>query len=119
MKPKLNAIYISVKNMNKAVKFYEDLLETSVSIKSERMSTFTLENIEFLLFNPEMDNEKAIFGSNVIPNFEVENIQKYIDFAEKNNCEIIMPLEIINEYLIFQIKDLDGNIIEFYEVKKA
>ena len=28
MKPQIKAIYISVKNMDRAVKFYEDLFET-------------------------------------------------------------------------------------------
>jgi predicted enzyme related to lactoylglutathione lyase len=115
MIPQIKAIYIAVKDMNRAVKFYEDIFEVKVSSKNKRMSSFDFNNISLLLYNSAIDDEKVYCGNNVVPNIQVEDINKIIDFIKNKNCEIVMPLEKIEKYLIFQIKDTEGNIIEFYQ----
>ena len=117
MKPQIKAIYITVKDMNRAVKFYEDIFDVKVSSKDKRMSSFDFENISFLLFDPSIDGEKVSIGNNVIPNIEVENINKMLELVKRKECKIIMPLEKIEQYFIFQIEDTEGNIIEFYQVE--
>jgi predicted enzyme related to lactoylglutathione lyase len=116
MKPQIKAIYITVKDMNRAVKFYEDVFDIKVSSKSDKMSSFDFENISFLLFDPSIDNEKVSVGNNVIPNIEVEDINKMLELVKSKDCKIVMPLKKIETYLIFQIEDTEGNVIEFYEV---
>jgi len=117
MKPQIKAIYVAVKDMDRAVKFYEDIFDVKVSSKDERMSSFDFDNITFLLFNPKIDGEKVTSGNNVVPNIEVEDINKMLNFVKSKECEIVMPLEKIEKYLIFQIKDTEGNIIEFYQLE--
>ncbi|MBD3311747.1 MAG: VOC family protein [Candidatus Magasanikbacteria bacterium] len=117
MKPKFNAVYLAVKDMDRAVKFYEEIFDTTVSSKDERMSSFDFENVSFLLFNPALDDEKVLMGNNVVPNIEVEDINKMLELIKSKNCEIVLPLDTIGEYLIFQAKDTEGNVIEFYQVK--
>jgi len=115
MKPQIKAIYVTVEDMDRAVKFYEDIFDVKVSSKSERMSSFDFDNISFLLFDPSMDNEKISKGNNVIPNIEVEDINKILELVKSKDCKIIMPLEKVETFLIFQIEDTEGNIIEFYQ----
>ncbi len=117
MKPQMKALYLSVKDMQRAVSFYEDVFEIKVSSFDERMSSFDFENISFLLFDPNVDGEKVSIGNNVVPNIEVEDVNKMLEFIKSKECEIVMPLEKIDKYLIFQAIDTEGNIIEFYQVE--
>lgn len=115
MKAKIGSIYLSVKDMDRAIDFYENILNKKVSSENERMSSFDFGDFSLLLYNPEVDGEEIEFGNNTIINFEVENIEEIKSFIESKNCEIIMPLEKIETFLIFQCKDLEGNVIEFYQ----
>ncbi|MBW3006456.1 VOC family protein, partial [Candidatus Woesearchaeota archaeon] len=72
-------------------------------------------NITFLLFNPKIDNETIAYGNNVVPNIEVEDINKMLELIKSKNCEIVLPLEKIKKYTLFQAKDSEGNVIEFYQ----
>ncbi len=117
MKPQIKAMYVAVKDMDRAVKFYEGIFDVKVSSKDERMSSFDFDNISFLLFNPTLDGEEIYSGNNVVPNIEVEDVNKILELVKSKNCEIVMPLEMIEKYQIFQIKDTEGNIIEFYQVE--
>ncbi len=115
MKPQIKAVYVAVEDMDRAVKFYEDIFEVKVSSFDERMSSFDFKNISFLLFDSSVDGEKVSIGNNVVPNIEVEDVNKMLEFIKSKECEIIMPLEKIGKYLIFQATDTEGNIIEFYQ----
>lgn len=115
MRAKLNSIYLAVKNMKRAVAFYEKLLDQKVSSFDNRMSIFNLGEISFLLYNPQHDKEKISYGNNCIVNFEVDDIEKAIKFTQQQHCDEVMKLEKINGYYIFQVKDPEGNMIEFYQ----
>ncbi|HED38528.1 MAG TPA: hypothetical protein ENI76_09850 [Ignavibacteria bacterium] len=117
MKPRIKAIYITVKDMDRAVKFYEDIFDIEVSSKDKRRSSFEFENISFLLFDSNITGEKVSIGNNVVPNIEVEGINKMLEFVKNKGYKTVMPMEKIGQYLIFQIKDTEGNIIEFYQVE--
>lgn len=119
MKPQIKAIYLAVKDMDRAVKFYEEIFNVKVSSSDKRMSSFEFDNITLLLFDPSIDNEKVTIGNNVVPNIEVEDINKMMKFVKSKDCEIVMPLEKIDKYLIFQIEDTEDNIIEFYQKEKG
>jgi predicted enzyme related to lactoylglutathione lyase len=115
MKPQIKAMYVAVKDMDRAVKFYEYIFDVKVSLKDERMSSFDFDNISFLLYNPALDGEEVSNGNNVVPNIEVEDINKMLELAKNKGGVIVMPLEKIEKYQIFQIKDTEGNVIEFYQ----
>jgi len=116
MKPQIKAIYVAVRDMDRAVKFYEDIFDVKVSSKDKRMSSFDFDNITFLLFNPKLDNETISNGNNIVPCIEVEDINKILELIKSKNCKIIMPLKKIENFQLFQAKDTEGNIIEFYQV---
>ncbi len=118
LNPSIKAIYVAVNDMNRAISFYEDLFSVKCSFRDERMSSFEFDNITLLLYNPEIDNEEIYRGNNVVICIEVENLNKILRFLEKWGCEIIMPLKEIDNFKLFQAKDTEGNIIEFYEILK-
>lgn len=118
MKAKLNSVYLAVKNMKRAVAFYEKILGRKVKFYDFQMSIFELSNISFLLFDPKYGSEKISFGNNAIVNFEVKNIKEAQKFIKHQKCKIVMALAKVNQYYIFQVKDPEGNIIEFYQVIK-
>jgi predicted enzyme related to lactoylglutathione lyase len=45
----------------------------------------------------------------------VDDIQEAENFVKSKGCEIVMELEKIENFMIFQCKDLEGNIIEFFQ----
>jgi len=116
MKPRVKAIYVSVQDMDRAVQFYESVFDTDVSSKNDKMSSFDFSDISFLLFNTDSSNESVIRGNNVVPNIEVENIEEIENIMKRFDCEVIMPPTKIEEYLVFQVRDTEGNIIEFYKI---
>ena len=116
MKPKIKALYLSVKDMERAVKFYETIFKAKASYYDKRMSSFDFDNISLLLFDPTVDGESLNYGNNVVPNIEVEDIDKMLELVKEKKLEIVMQPEIIEKYKIFQIKDTEGNIVEFYEI---
>jgi len=101
--------------MNRAIEFYEKVLGTSISSKGERMSSFDFSDYSLLLYNPEVDGEKVEFGNNTIINFIVDDIKEAESFVKSKGCEIVMELEKIENFMIFQCKDLEGNVIEFFQ----
>jgi predicted enzyme related to lactoylglutathione lyase len=114
MKPQIKAIYVTVKDMGRAIKFYEKIFNFKVASKNEKMSSFQFGNITFLLL--KINNQTISIGNNVVPNIEVEDINKILNLIK--GCEIVLPLERIGKYILFQIKDTEGNVIEFYQIEK-
>ncbi|KIE47188.1 putative lactoylglutathione lyase [Clostridium argentinense CDC 2741] len=57
---KLNSLYIFVKNMERAINFYENFYEKQVDIKDEVFSIFDIKEFRFCLFNNRKVNEKVI-----------------------------------------------------------
>lgn len=115
MKAKIGSIYLSVKDMNRAIDFYENILGTKISFKADRMSGFNFNDYSLLLYNPEIDGGKVEFGNNTIVNFVVDDIKEAEDFVKSKCCEIVMKIEKVEDFMIFQCKDLEGNIIEFFQ----
>lgn len=110
----LNSLYICVKDMDRAIAFYEKFLEIPVYIKDEVFSIFVINGFRFCLFNYQKVNEKVSFGDNCLPSFEVPDIEKLIEKLKKLNAEIVFPLTKINENWVLEFKDSEGNDIEVY-----
>src|SRR6056297_998532 len=115
-KPQIKAFYLCVKNMDRAVGFYEWLFARPVDKKDERMSLFEFENFSFLLFDPKKDQKKVVWGNNAIINIQVEDLEKYLKKIKQKKLKIVLPKQKINQYSLFQFKDTEGNVVEVYEV---
>ena len=111
---KINSLYVCVKDMKRAVAFYEEFFGKKVDTFDERFSTFLIDGFSYGLFDPKKDNEEAIFGNNVTPNIDVENIAEEYERVKKMGVKIVLEMMSVNGYKLFQFEDTEGNIIEVY-----
>ena len=110
----LKSLYICVKDMDRAIDFYEHFLEQQVNEKDEIFSTFNIDGFRFCLFNNSKVNEDVTWGDNCLPSFEVNDIQSLIENLKILNSEIVFPLTKINENWVLEFRDSEGNDIEVY-----
>ncbi len=115
----LNSVYVSVKNMEKSIVLYEQIFGQEVDVYDSEMSVFELDNISLLLAVYDKEAKAITFGNNTVINIQVENIKEALELCDNQKLETVMKLEEIENFSIFQVKDYDGNIIEFYEEKEV
>ena len=58
---------------------------------------------------------KPFIRQQLWPNFEVEDVDALHDRLKAAGESIIMPLNDVNGTRIFQCKDSEGNVLEFYQ----
>lgn len=112
MKFKINSLYICVKDMDRAINFYESLLDEKVTERDEIYSVFDINGFRFGLFANEKMNEKHTFGDNCLPSFQVENITEAQEKLALLNSKIVFPLTKIKNNWVLEFTDSEGNHIE-------
>lgn len=110
----LNSIYISVRNMDRAIGFYEELFGQEAEVVDERFSVFLLGEMSFGLYSPAADGVTVAYGANCVPNFEVDDVE-----AEYSRLKGFVPaiddeVTVLPEMELFQFKDTEDNILEVY-----
>jgi predicted enzyme related to lactoylglutathione lyase len=110
----LDSLYICVKDMERAIDFYEKLFEQTVTVKDEVFSIFDINGFRFCLFNNSKVNEEVQWGDSCLPSFKVNDINKLIKRLEVLHGEIVFPLTKIKDNLVLEFKDTEGNDIEVY-----
>lgn len=110
MKIRINSLYICVKDMNRAIRFYEELFEQPVTERDDVYSVFDVNGFRFGLFAYEKMHEKHSFGSNCLPSisFECREVLEH----KLSGKEICFPLTKIRNNLVSEIVDSEGNHIE-------
>ena len=115
---KINSLYICVDNMNRALNFYSTkIFNCPAASATERFSYFDIDGFLFCLFNPNIDGEPHIKGNNCIPTIEVEDVLSLLEKFQSENVNVIMDLNQVGDYHLFQCKDSEDNILEFYQIK--
>ena len=115
---KLDHFYLSVKVMDRAIKFYEDLLGMKVTHREEdTWADFDLgSGFYFGLINPKIISDKRIVGNNAIPVFWADDVDAVFEKVKKHGVKIVSPPENLAftdyPYRCFQCKDTEGNLIE-------
>ncbi|MBS4535723.1 VOC family protein [Clostridium sp. D2Q-14] len=110
----LNSLCICVKDMERAIKFYEKFLKQPVDKKDEVFSIFNFKGFNFCLFNNKKVNEEVTWGDNCLPSFEVSNMDMLRERLNDLNVEIIFPLTKIDGNWVLEFRDSEGNDIEIY-----
>jgi predicted enzyme related to lactoylglutathione lyase len=118
MEYKLNSVYVSVKDMDRATKFYENLFGREADKNDPRYSEFQFENITFGLYSPDFDGAKITWGENCVVNFEISDAQVEYDRIKEFALEIDDEIMDLPQMYLFQFKDTEGNILEVYSWKK-
>ncbi|NFA61790.1 VOC family protein [Clostridium sporogenes] len=109
---KLKSLYVCVKNMKRAIEFYENLLRQKVTEKNDIYSVFDINGFRYGLFANEKMNEIKKWGNNCLPSFEVSNIDLVLKKLEQLNCKIVFTLSIIGKNQVLEFTDSEGNDIE-------
>ncbi|WP_034989590.1 VOC family protein [Liquorilactobacillus sucicola] len=107
---KLCSLYLCVYDMERAVNFYEKLLEMKVYKFDTIYSIFVIDNFRMGLFAFEKVNETHILGTNCVPSLSVPDLKSL-----KNKLsyqKICFPLKQINKNWVAEIEDSEGNRIE-------
>lgn len=118
MKVKLGHIYVSVKNMDRAIKFYEDLLGMKITNREENTwSDFDIgKGFYFGLIDPNIIGRKRVIGNNSIPVFWASNVDKAFEKIKKHKIIVkFKPTTLTSTgyfYRCFQVYDTEGNLIE-------
>lgn len=106
----IKSLYLCVKNMERAIKFYEELFERKVTEKDDIYSVFDVNGFRLGLFAFEKTDEPHTFGSNCLPSISVESLEC---LKEKlNGKEICFPITKIGSNWVAKFADPEGNHIE-------
>lgn len=110
----VHSLYICVKNMARAVAFYEKLFEQPAISESPVFSIFDVDGFRYCLFDHEKAGEKVLWGDNCLPSLEVPDIDEALKTVTDLGCAIVFPLTPIGNNMVFEFKDSEGNDIEVY-----
>ncbi|BDB01457.1 VOC family protein [Clostridium botulinum] len=109
---KLKSLYVCVKDMKRAIEFYENLLRQKVTEKNDIYNVFDINGFRYGLFANEKMNEAKKWGNNCLPSLEVSNMDLILKKLEELHCKLVFPLTIIDENQVLEFKDSEGNYIE-------
>ncbi len=121
---RLDHVYVSVKDMNRAIKFYEDVLGTKIKNReNDTWTDFDLgKGFYFGLINPKIISSKRAVGNNTIPVFYTNDVDAIYEKIKKYKVKIIFPPENLKftnyPYRCFQCEDTEGNLIEIAKYKR-
>jgi hypothetical protein len=71
---RINSLYVCVKDMQRAIEFYERLFKQNVTERDEIYSVFDINGFRFGLFANLKMNETKVWGNNCLPSFAVNDI---------------------------------------------
>ncbi|MFT8351398.1 VOC family protein [Clostridium saccharoperbutylacetonicum] len=106
----IKSLYLCVEDMDRAINFYENLLEQEVGIRDDIYSVFDVNGFRLGLFAYQKMNEQHTFGSNCLPSLEVSNLE--VIKSKLSKLEIVFPLTRIGANWVAEFKDSEGNHIE-------
>ena len=106
----VGSLYICVKDMDRAIRFYEALFEQPVTEKDDIYSVFDINGFRLGLFAYEKKGEEHSFGSNCLPSISFEN--REVLEHKMSGKEICFPLTQIKGNWVAEIIDSEGNHIE-------
>lgn len=111
-KIKLNSLYICVKDMQRAIRFYEEFLQQKSSDSEKGL--FIVNGIRLCMYDYGKFNDTVIFANSCLPRFETRNIDSVVKKLEELNAKIILPPTKMHDCIILKFEDSEGNMIEVY-----
>lgn len=117
---KIDHFYIKVNNLDKAIEFYEKLLDIKISAKEgNRWADFRKgSEVYFGLLNAAYAGEEPVYGDNITPALKTQDVKKDYEKVKALNPRMqteIIALEQPKSYKYFQFEDPWGNVWEVAE----
>lgn len=108
----IRSLYVCVKDMNRAINFYEKLLGQKVTERNDIYSVFDINGFRYGLFANYKTGEKKTFGNSCLPSLSVNDINLIQEKLKELNCRVVFPLTKIGTNLVLEFTDSEGNDIE-------
>lgn len=124
MKIELDHFYFSVDNMDRAISFYEQLLNIKAKHREHsQWADFDLrDGIYFGLIGSYIIDKKRIVGNNATLVFKTDNVDEIYNKALSLGAKIISKPTILEHcdyyYKCFSMLDTEGNLIEVADYDK-
>ena len=106
----IRSLYICVRDMDRAIRFYEDFFEQPVTERDPLYSVFDIHGFRFGLFAYQAVGEKHTFGSNCLPSISVDSIEALE--RKTQGKELCFPLTRIGRNWVVEFVDSEGNHVE-------
>lgn len=110
MNCRIQSLYLCVRDMDRAVRFYEDFFETKAAVRDEIYSVFLIDGFRLGLFAFEKMQEEHSFGSNCLPSVSVDSLEALK--VKIRNLELCFPLTRIKDNWVVEFVDSEGNHVE-------
>lgn len=110
-----SALYICVRDMDRAKDFYRQFFDAKPVIQNEEFIFFDVGGVLFGLFDPSIRGEAVEYGNNCVPNLETDDVDAVYERVQRTGVEADAEIRRVNEYRLFQFTDPEGNLIEVYE----
>lgn len=110
MQCSINSLYLCVKDMKRAIEFYEEFFEQKVTKRDKIYSVFDINGFRLGLFAYQKMNEQHTFGSNCLPSVSVDSCDILKHKLKK--LKVIFPLKQIGSNWVSEFEDSEGNHIE-------
>ena len=106
----IRSLYLCVKDMGRALCFYEKFFERPPVVRDEVYSVFEIGGFRLGLFAYEKMGESHSFGSNCLPSVEVESLT--VLRRKLEDLPIVFPITQIGPNWVAEFADSEGNHIE-------
>lgn len=113
-KIKLNSLYICVKDMHRAIRFYEKFLQQRSS--NPEKGLFIVDGIRLCMYDYGKFNDTVLFGNSCLPRFETKNIDCVVKKLEELSAKIVLPPTNKCGCTVLRFEDSEGNTIEVYSI---
>lgn len=123
MRIKFDHVYVVVDDLDKAIEFYEKLLDTKVTTREgNNWADFTINNQPYFgIINQNQTGDKPTMGSNSVIVFKTDDVDLAYKLAVELQVEVVFePMQAATDYYYrcFQCKDPFGNIIEITDYNR-
>ncbi|MDD4849698.1 MAG: VOC family protein [Gemmiger sp.] len=110
MKMEIKSLYLCVRDMNRAVQFYQAFFERPPAVRDAIYSVFDIHGFRLGLFAFEKMQEKHRYGNSCLPSIQVETVgqlqQKIL------GLNLVFPLKKIGANWVCEFEDTEGNHLE-------
>ena len=108
----IKSLYVCVKDMKRAINFYESLLGQKVTVDNEVYSVFDINGFRYGLFANDKVKEDKRWGNNCLPSFEVNDMDIFLHRLKELESSIVFPLTVIGNNKVLECTDSEGNVLE-------
>lgn len=109
---KLNSFCLCVKDLSRAVTFYENILGQKAV--DEKRGLFIYNGIRICMYEYKKYNDSVVFGDNCLLSFEVDNMESFVNRLKELKIPIVFPITKIGDNYVLEFRDSEGNDVEVY-----